>query len=169
MLAVIGGLLNQHSKPPEKANASTTASAEQNKRPAAVPVRAADIQLIQTADRNVKWNHQSATHADVDCDGKPDALILGSEKDTVVFGIKATTQNEAEILKFPIRADTQDGMCVAPKKIEIQPITCEWDDGKLPGCKVVRGCKSVILRDDDCDLFYFYWDRTQSQLVWARH
>ena len=115
------------------------------------------------------WNIQSARQADVDCDSKPDTIVLGSEKGKVIVGVSwGTTSKQPQTFAFTIRADTQDGFCAAPTMIEVEPLDCQSDEGKLPGCKVVKGCKAFSLSDQKCDPFNFYWDAARKQLAWWR-
>ena len=129
----------------------------------------AAVELLRKLRSSTTWNFQSAKVADVDCDSKPDAIVLGSEKDKVIVGVVwGTTTKKPETFDFSIRADKQDGFCAAPTKIEVEPLDCESDGGTLPGCRVVRGCRAFSLNDQKCDPFNFYWDATRKQLAWWR-
>lgn len=44
------------------------------------------IRELRKSHPAVKWNSNSATIADFTCDGKPDTVVLGSEKNDVVVG-----------------------------------------------------------------------------------
>ncbi len=117
----------------------------------------------------VKWDSQSIKTADVNCDGKLDTLVIGTEKDNVVVAVVwGTPKSSPQLFSFPIRRDTQSGFCTVPKKIEVSPLDCESDEGTLPGCTVVKGCKSFTVIDDDCDPFNFYWDASRKTLAWWR-
>ena len=129
----------------------------------------AAVESLRKHRSTTKWNVQSARLADVDCDSKPDTIVLGSEKDKVIVGIVwGATANKPQVFEFPIRADRQDGFCAAPTKIEVTPLDCESDEGTLPGCRVVRECKAFSLSDEKCDPFNFYWDAARKQLAWWR-
>ncbi len=124
---------------------------------------------LHKSNPTVSWNVSSATTADVDCDGKPDTVMLGSEKDKVVVGVVwGASAKQSQIFVFPVRGDTQDGFCSNPKTIEVSPLDCQSNDGPLPGCKAATGCKAFSILDDGCDSFNFYWDSSRGTLAWWR-
>jgi len=128
------------------------------------------VSKLQKSHPEVSWNSKSAILADVTCDGKFDAVVLGSQKDTVVIGVVSGAHpDKVQLLSFPIRRDTQDGFCAVPKRIEASPMDCETGEGPLPGCKPVKGCKEFSVMDDECDSFNFYWDSSRKSLAWWRH
>lgn len=127
------------------------------------------VESLRRLRSTTKWNVQSAKVADVDCDSKPDTIVLGSEQDKVVVGVVwGATAKKPQVFEFSIRADRQDGFCAAPTKIEVAPLDCESDEGTLSGCRMVRGCKAFSLSDEECDPFNFYWDAARKQLAWWR-
>ncbi len=118
----------------------------------------------------VKWNIESAIVADVTCDGKPDTVILGSEKNTVVVGVVSGAHtSKTQVFSFPVKAGTQDGFCAFPKRIETSPLDCETEGGALPGCKPIRACRAFTVIDDECDPFNFYWNSSRKSLAWWRN
>ena len=118
----------------------------------------------------VNWSRKPVTHADVLCEGKPAAIILGSENKRVVVGVvSGLPERKTEVLSFPIRSDTQDGFCDFPVRIKTYSMDCNPDVGALPGCKPIKGCRSFSVMDDDCDSFNFYWDSSRRALGWWRH
>ena len=128
------------------------------------------VSKLQSSHPEVVWNSKSAIVADVTCDGKPDAVVLGSQKGTVVIGVVSSAQSDkVQLFSFPIRRDTQDGFCAVPKRIEVLPLDCETGEGPLPGCKPLKGCKEFRVMDDECDSFNFYWDSSGKSLAWWRH
>ena len=126
------------------------------------------VSKLQKSHPEVSWNTKSAILADVTCDGKFDAVVLGSQKDTVVVGVVSGAPDKAQLFLFPIRRDTQDGFCAVPKRIEASPLDCQTDEGPLPGCKPIKGCKEFSVIDDECDSFNFYWDSSRKSLAWWR-
>ena len=126
------------------------------------------IDVLRHSRPSTSWDSASAKTADVDCDGKPDTVMLGSDKGKVVVGVVWGTHKQPQLFVFPIRRDQQDGFCVAPKRIEVTPIDCESDEGSLPGCQATKGCKAFSLSDDECDPFNFYWDAARKKLAWWR-
>src|SRR5271166_867237 len=67
---------------------------------------------LRKSSPTVSWSVGSATTADVDCDGKPDTIMLGSEKGKVVVGVVwGSPAKPPQILVFPVSAATQDGFC----------------------------------------------------------
>jgi hypothetical protein len=118
----------------------------------------------------VKWNRKSATVADVTCDGEPDTVILGSEKNNVVVGIVSGAHpNKTQVFSFPVSGATQGGFCAFPTRIEVSPLNCESEGGALPGCKAIKACQAFTLIDDECDPFNFYWDSSRKALAWWRN
>lgn len=127
------------------------------------------VTSLQKSNASVNWNVNSAKTADVDCDGKPDTVMLGSEKDKVFVGVVwGSKAKQAQIRMFPINSAAQDGFCSNPRTISISPLDCQSNDGPLPGCKVVPGCKGFSVSDNACDPFNFYWDVTRGTLEWWR-
>ena len=122
--------------------------------------------LRPTAD----WNTGSVKMADFDCDGRPDMVLLGYEKDTVVVGVVWAAQSkQPQILAFPSGRKTQNGFCSKPETIEIVPLDCQTDAGPLPGCRAAPGCKAFSIPDSGCDAFYFYWDASRVGVSWWKH
>ena len=122
---------------------------------------------LQKANPLVNWNVESAKRADFDCDGKPDTVMLGSEKDRAVVGIVWGAPKHEQILTFPVGTATQDGFSSQPKTIEVHPLDCKTEDGlPLPGCKAVPDCKIFSVPDDQSDTFNFYWDSSRGRLAW---
>ena len=118
----------------------------------------------------VAWNEKSVTLADVNCDGKPETILLGSEKSEVVIAIVSPkSQKKPQLFSFPISSATQNGFCRMPVRIVVSPLECESDSGPLPGCKPTRSCKEFTVADDECDGFNFYWDSSRKSLAWWRH
>ena len=125
---------------------------------------------LQKSNPSVEWNKATAKVADVDCDGKPDSIMLGSEPNSVVVGLVfGDSDKKPQVLRFQVRRDTQDGFCGIPSTIETSPLKCESDGGSLPGCKPIKGCMAFSVRDPECDSLNFYWDATHSMLAWWRH
>jgi len=130
----------------------------------------ATVSVLQKSHPEVSWNTQSAVVADVTCDGTPDTVVLGSQKDKVVVGvISGAHPDKDQLLSFPIRRDTQDGFCAAPSRIKLSSLDCDFDEGPLPGCKPIKGCKAFTVVDDECDSFNFYWDSSRKAIAWWRH
>jgi hypothetical protein len=128
------------------------------------------VSKLQKSHPEVSWNSKSAILADVTCDGKFDAVVLGSQKHTVVIGVVSGAHpDKVQLFSFPIRRDTQDGFCAVPKRIEASPLDCETNEGSLPGCKHVKGCRGFTVMDEECDSFNFYWNSFSKSIAWWRH
>lgn len=125
---------------------------------------------LRKLDATVNWNVSSAKTADVDCDGKPDTVILGSKKDTVVVGVTwGTAAKRPQLFMFPVGRPSQDGFCSNATTISVSPLDCQTNDGRpLEGCKVAAGCKAFSIPDDGCDPFNFYWDSSRGTVAWWR-
>jgi hypothetical protein len=127
------------------------------------------LNALRKMRATANWNTSSAKMADFDCDGKPDMVLLGSEKDTVVVGVVWGAQSkQPQVLVFPSGRQTQNGFCSNPKKIETVPLDCQSDSGPLPGCRAAAGCKAFSIPDNGCDAFYFYWDSSRDGVSWWR-
>jgi hypothetical protein len=119
---------------------------------------------------NVEWNVASARTADVTCDGKPDTVMFGRTSKLVFVGIVPGGNGKPQTLKFPLSGESQDSFCDYPTGIDLTPIDCNSDEyGRLPGCKVLKGCQQIQLDDGGCDHFNFYWDRHRKMIVWWRN
>jgi hypothetical protein len=133
----------------------------------------AGIKALREVKREVNWDAKSAVVADVTCDGVPDTVVVGYERDAVWIGtVPGTRSNkpaELTTTRFSIGKQTQDSFCGVPVRVEAYPIECEDEEvGALPGCKRVKGCSAFSLVDDACDSFHFYWDSSQKALTWWR-
>ena len=131
-----------------------------------------DIAVIKLRKTNpaVEWNSKSAISGDVNCDGKLDTVVLGSEKNSVVVAVVSGAQSDnPQVFSFPISRDTQDGFCASPTRIELSPLDCSSDEGALPGCTPNKSCQSFTVIDTECDPFNFYWDSSRKSLAWWRN
>lgn len=127
------------------------------------------VTALRKSNPGVSWQVSSSKMADVDCDGKPDTVMLGSEKGNVFVGIVwGSAAKQPQILVFPMNAARQDGFCSNPKTIDVLPLDCQSNNGPLPGCKVAPACKALSISDNDCDPFNFYWDSSRGSLAWWR-
>lgn len=130
----------------------------------------AAVNALQKASPAVDWNVGSAKTADIDCDGKADTVMLGSQKDQVVVGVVwASSQRRPQILSFPIGVQSQDSFTSHPNTIDTQPLDRMTNDRRpLSGCRTVPGCMAVTVPDDGSDPFNFYWDASEGKLTWWR-
>lgn len=132
----------------------------------------AQIRLLRKSYPNVEWDAKSAKLADIDCDGRPDTVVLGSRENTVAVGVVwGQRKKKPQVLFFPVEPHLQNGFCVAPKKIEVSPLNCDTSDekgGPLPGCTQKKGCQQFSVLNDDCDDFNFYWNASTHTLSWWR-
>jgi hypothetical protein len=130
----------------------------------------AALNSLHNANPAVEWNADSSKIADFDCDGIADTVLLGSEKSGAVVGVVwGSPTKHPQILTFAIGTATQDGFTKQPTEIDTVPLDCKAGDGRmLPGCKTTPACRTFVVRDDDTDPFYFYWDSTHATLRWWR-
>jgi len=135
----------------------------------------------------VEWNVESATNVDIDCDGKPDTFVWGTDNQVtrtffinsklerhtrreIVLGFERASAARTQIENIPFRKDTgYYGFCSLPDSIEVRPLSCEWEQGQLPGCKANSGCEALWVRDGQCGEFYVYWDSSRQRVTWVRH
>ena len=128
------------------------------------------VKELRRLHPSVKWSNESATVADVTCDGKLDTVVLGSEKNSVVIGIVTGSHSKkTQVLSFPLKAGTQNGFCAPPIRIEVLPLDCQSDQGPLVGCKPIKGCQAFSVVDNECDPFNFYWDSSRKAFAWWRN
>lgn len=135
----------------------------------------------------VEWNATSATTVDIDCDGKPDTFVWGIDNEVsrefvikgkperhtrreIVLGFERVGAAKTQTENIPFRKDTgYYGFCALPETIEVTPLTCEWEEGLLPGCKTNQRCEAVWVRDGECGEFFVYWDSSRKKVTWVRH
>ena len=128
------------------------------------------VSELRKSHPSVNWNSKSATVADVTCDGKPDTVILGSEKNNVVVGVvSGANPTKIQVFSFPVSRSAQDAFCAVPTRIEVLPLDCESEGGALPGCKPVKACRAFTVIDGECDPFNFYWDSSRKSVAWWRN
>ena len=139
---------------------------------AAQGVRSDDaVAAFRKLDASVEWNVTSAEIADVDCDGKPDTVMLGYKKDEVAIGIVfGAPAKRPQLFTFPVRAGSEFGFCLKPQRINVSPLICQLKDGTvLSGCKATEGCKAFSIPNSGCDAFNFYWDSSIGTVsLWQR-
>jgi hypothetical protein len=129
----------------------------------------AALKKLQASNPSAHWNSKSAETADVDCDGKLDTILLGSEGDKVVVGIVwGSPARPPQMFSFPINSSAQDGFCSKPSSIRLSALDCGTDGATLPGCKAIAGCKEFSIPDNNCDAFRFYWDSSRRAVAWWR-
>lgn len=131
----------------------------------------AAMDALDKADHGVVWDTKGAITADVTCDGKPDLVIVGQKGAMGVVAVVPGLDRPGKpiIGEYPTgRNDLQDGFCEARLKVFLEPRNCQWEDGFIPGCKVVKGCKAFRVGGEECDAFHFYWDTKAKQLTYNR-
>lgn len=135
----------------------------------------------------ITWTDQSVS-PDLDCDGAPDTLTLGSQEVTHSYyydGAQHSQRAEEVVLRadvtgkherglktdkenIPLRKTTgYYGFCGGTKHFERIPLSCTWEGGKLPGCDVKRKCEAIRITDD-CSEFLVFWNWDLDKLSWVR-
>lgn len=128
------------------------------------------IHHLEKIHPEVQWERRSAAIADVNCDRKPEVIVLGKQSSQAVIAVVSDdSQDKIQLLSFPTGGATQDSFCAIPTRIEVNGLDCDSDLGPLPGCKPVKGCQEFSVADDECDSFNFYWDSSHESLSWWRH
>jgi hypothetical protein len=128
------------------------------------------VSKLRKTNPAVNWNTKSAVSGDVNCDGKSDTVVLGSEKNGVVVAVVSGAQSERpQVFSFRISRDTQDGFCASSTRIELSPLDCRSDEGALPGCTPNKSCQAFTVIDTECDPFNFYWDSSHKTISWWRN
>lgn len=119
--------------------------------------------------RGVAWDIAKARRADVTCDGKPDTVMFGTGRNAIWVSIAPGGGGKPQIMKFSASGARQDGFGAPPVRIDIYPINCESEVGRLDGCRPVRNCKSFSVDNDFTDPFNFYWDSRRKIIRWWRN
>lgn len=128
---------------------------------------ATTISALRKAKPTVRWNEESVTVADINCDGRPDRIAVGYHGKSVWVGF-IPDGGRPVTMRFPIGQGGQDSFCSTPVHIETSPLTCSSDEGALPGCKKIPGCREFSVGDENCDSFHFYWHALRKELAWWR-
>lgn len=129
------------------------------------------LEILRSKAPGAMWDEGISVRADVTCDGVADVVMVGHETNVAWIGVVpglSSEQSEPIASSFPIGTHSQGSFCSKPVKIEAYPITCEDEDGALPGCQPVKDCQAFSVIDDACDSFHFYWDSDQKRLTWWR-
>jgi hypothetical protein len=130
------------------------------------------LSVLHERDSQVSWDAASQISADLDQDGVADYALRGLRKDRVVVGIvegPPAAKSRAWVLDFPWGKGTQDSLCSAQTKIELEDL----DDSALAGAKAApakgpRTGKGISLSDDRCDAFHIYWSPEDQKFEWWR-
>lgn len=125
---------------------------------------------------SVRWDGRLSTYADITCDGIPDEIQVGEDKDAVWIGIQVLPgrplalgeKNKVVTRSFP-RGQSDGAFCGPPRKVEVYDRSCEGEDGKpMAGCHPEKSCKAFTVSDDACDGFNFFWDDDHGTISWWR-
>jgi hypothetical protein len=131
------------------------------------------LAALHAAAPSASWDHPLSATGDVMCDGKTETIVVGSEGETVWLGVvtppNGKTPRKALTISWPIGAGVQAAMCSKPIRIELYPLICDTENGKLDGCKPSRHCQAFSLVDDECDPINVYWDSSKHRLTWWRN
>ena len=130
------------------------------------------LSVLREHDSQASWDAESQISADLDQDGVADYALRGLRKDRVVVGIvegPLAAKSRAWVLDFPWGKGTQDSLCSAQTKIELEDL----DDSALAGAKATaaqgtRKGKGISLSDDRCDAFHIYWSPEDHKFEWWR-
>jgi hypothetical protein len=126
------------------------------------------LAVLHKLDAQASWDAASQVSADLDQDGVADYALRGVRKDRVVVGIvegPLAAKSRAWVLDFPWGKGTQDSLCSAQAKIELEDL----DESALAGAKTKRGKgKGISLYDDRCDAFHIYWSPEDQKFEWWR-
>jgi hypothetical protein len=124
--------------------------------------------VLHARDAQASWDAQSQISADLDQDGVADYALRGLRKDRVVVGIvegPLAAKSRAWVLDFPWGKGTQDSLCSAQTKIELEDL----DESATAGAKAAAGKgKGISLYDDRCDAFHIYWSPEDQKFEWWR-
>ena len=123
--------------------------------------------------------------ADIDCDGKPDRVVMGTTEITrryfiggkyerhkhrvVVFGLPDKRQKNNAVTIHFLKDTGYYGFCAVPPKeaAEVKPLTCEWEGDMLSDCDPKRKCQAIALKDACVDMMLL-WNPRLERLSWVR-
>ena len=135
----------------------------------------------------IQWNAATATKVDIDCDGKPDTFYWGIDPEVehtyyihgknekyiyaeIAFGFEFGNNTKTQTLNVPFFKNTgYYGFRTEPNKIDVQPLSCDWEGGAIPGCAKNDRCESMWIRDGKGFEGYVFWDSDRKQVSWIRH
>lgn len=144
-------------------------------------------QRLHEAYPKVEWKSDSAARVDIDCDGKPDTFVLGIDPQVphtykiqgkaekylypeVVMGFALGSGKKPQTVNIPFLKNTgYYGFRTFPKKIEVQPLSCDWEGRPLPGCVENDRCQSMWVRDGEDGEVFVFWDSERKAVGWVRH
>lgn len=125
------------------------------------------VHALQRSHPEIKWITDSVTLADVNCDGKPDTILLGSHRDLVAVGIVwGQGSEQTQVLTFALQTGSQDSFCARPTQIKISEQDCNTGEYSLPDCRPNPSCHDFSIIDHECDSFNFYWDSDHKRFAW---
>lgn len=112
--------------------------------------------IAAAREPKVVWDRSSLLEADFDCDGVPDAALLGRDGEgtavLVVLG-PPTSRSSIGTLRFPA-----EELCGEPISLKLEDL----EDAPA------QGCKGVSLSSGECDAFHIFWNREEKGLDWWR-
>jgi hypothetical protein len=134
----------------------------------------ADDALLRAAHRafpSAVWADGSVLHADIDCDGKPDAAMVGISKDEVIVAVfRAGRPLRPESVTYP--ALRFEG---ATPQLQLEPLdvstkTFKATLGARPdGYHRSTSCMGLRLSGGDNATVHLYWHRRKGQLsTWSK-
>lgn len=131
------------------------------------------LAALHAAAPSASWDHPLSATGNVMCDGKTETIVVSGEGDTVWLGVVTPpnhkTPRKALTISWPIARGTQAAMCAKPVRIELSPLICDTENGKLEGCRPTKHCQEFSLVDDTCDSINVYWDSSKHRLTWWRN
>jgi len=148
---------------------------------------ATPAQHLQQDYPKVEWRINSATTVDIDCDGKPDTFVWGIDPQVshtyeidgklqkhlypeIVLGFELGSGKAPQAINIPFLKNTgYYGLRTNPKKIEVQPLSCDWEGRPLPGCVKQDQCQSMWVKDGDRFEAYVFWDSERKAVSWVKH
>jgi len=131
------------------------------------------LSALHVAAPSASWDHALSATGNVMCDGKTETIVVGSEGDVIWLGVvpppNGKNQRKAMTINWPTTAGVQAAMCAKPVRIELYPLACDTENGRLPGCKPAKYCQAFSIAGDECDPINVYWDSDKHRLTWWRN
>lgn len=133
------------------------------------------IELLQRKYAGVNWDKKSIIKADINCDGKGDAAVLGKEGEKVVVAvIRGPLDKESKIhlTRLLVGKHSQDSLCGRRARLSIEDQDYDpseiFDGEPLSGFRRSKTCKGINVSDGECDSFHFFWNHELKTLQWWR-
>jgi hypothetical protein len=115
-----------------------------------------------------------ATHlfADLDGDGKPDAIALDQTTASVTLRVQfADRAHRPQRFTFAVDAGREDAICRVPVRLQLESLNYDLAAAvgePVPGFVRSGRATGFRLADGVCDAIHFFWNHRTNRLQWWR-